>query len=139
MTFKKVKKTEDVAFNIKFFVQMVIGVCVFTILCKHFLCEFWEIFTQDKSNQIDLKYSLQVVSYGLGISAGIEMAYMLFTPGPDEAVEPIILGLASTFLYVLSSLDLEKSNLIHFSIILFTIGILIGGLFFIKDKYVSTE
>ncbi len=138
MTFRKIEKTEDVAYNIKFFVQMIIGVFVFIILCKHFVCEFWDIFTQNANNQIDLKYSLQVVSYGLGISAGIEMAYMLFTPGPDEAVEPVILGLASTFLYVLSSLDLEETNLIHFSILLVAIGVLIGGLFFIKDKYVST-
>ena len=30
------------------------------------------------------------------------MAFMLFTPGPDEAVEPIIVGLAATILILAS-------------------------------------
>ncbi len=65
------------------------------------------------------------------------MAYMLFTPGPDEAVEPVILGLASTLLYVLSLLDLGGSiSLWQYSILILSIGITIGGLFFIKDKFV---
>ena len=37
----------------------------------------------------------------------VELAYMLFTPGPDEAVQPIVTGVAAFILYALSK-DPEK-------------------------------
>ncbi len=136
MAFREVAKIEDLAYNVKYFGQITIGVVVFIVLCKHSVSEFLEIFTSAHCNIINLKHSLEVVSYGLGISAGIEMAYMLFTPGPDEAVEPVILGLSSTLLFILSSLDFEKTNFVHFSILILSIGALIGGLFYIKDRFI---
>jgi len=48
--------------------------------------------------------ALEIVSYGLGISAAIELAYMLFTPGPDEAIQPLILGIASALLLIVSKI-----------------------------------
>src|SRR2546427_7405484 len=38
---------------------------------------------------------LSLVGFALAYAAGIELGYMLFTPGPDEAVEPLITGLAA--------------------------------------------
>ncbi len=116
---------------------MLIGLLVFVVLCKNAGIEFWGILTNSGNHPLNLEYSLRIVSYGLGISAGIEMAYMLFTPGPDEAVEPVILGLASTLLYVLSLLDPAGSNLIQYSVLIVSISATIGGLFFVKDKYVN--
>ena len=50
---------------------------------------------------------LAMVSHSLAFSACIEMAYMLFTDGPDEAVDPLILGLASFILLRLSQGQFE--------------------------------
>ncbi|HZN75667.1 MAG TPA: hypothetical protein VFC00_28890 [Micromonosporaceae bacterium] len=43
-----------------------------------------------------------VVAGGLAVVAAIELAYTLFTPGPDEVVNPLMLGLSSAFLFGLS-------------------------------------
>jgi len=39
---------------------------------------------------------------GLAAAAAIELAYALYTPGPDEALDPLILGVSSTFLFLAS-------------------------------------
>jgi len=42
--------------------------------------------------------TLEVVAWALGYSAAVELAYMLFTEGPDEAVDPVIMGSAAAAL-----------------------------------------
>ena len=55
---------------------------------------------------------------------------MLFTPGPDEAIEPVILGLSATFLYVLSLFEYdEKVGPVEYSVLTLAISASIGGLF----------
>lgn len=52
---------------------------------------------------------LRIVAAGLEFAAGIELAYLLFTDGPDEAIQPLILGLAAaTLLAVSSGISAEK-------------------------------
>lgn len=46
--------------------------------------------------------TLVYVANALALSCGFQLAYMLVTKGPDEAVEPIMLGIASAILLVLS-------------------------------------
>ncbi len=56
-----------------------------------------------------LKFNTLVyVANALAISCGIQLAYMLVTEGPDEAVEPIMLGVASTVLLILSGGGLDN-------------------------------
>lgn len=47
--------------------------------------------------------TLQYVAKALAVSCGVQLAYMLVTDGPDEAVEPLMLGIASAILLILSS------------------------------------
>lgn len=58
--------------------------------------------------------TLDLVARALAYSAGVDLAYMLFTPGPDEAIEPLILGLASAILFSISNIsdiaDLELAK-----------------------------
>lgn len=66
--------------------------------------------------------SLVFVANALALSCGFQLAYMLVTKGPDEAVEPIMLGIASAILLILSDSSpaewgLEKSLAIFFLII----------------------
>jgi hypothetical protein len=51
--------------------------------------------------------ALHVVAISLALAAAIELTYTLFTPGPDEAVDPLILGLSSLLLIQISSPSLE--------------------------------
>ncbi|WFW59116.1 hypothetical protein NFJ76_15190 [Citrobacter freundii] len=62
--------------------------------------------------------TLMYVAAALALSCGIQLAYMLVTEGPDEAVEPIMLGIASTILLVLSSSDAGAWDLNKFLAIL---------------------
>ena len=55
--------------------------------------------------------TLGTVGVALEISTVFELAYTLFTDGPDEAVEPLITGLAAVILVVIS-----KINAISFDI-----------------------
>jgi hypothetical protein len=53
---------------------------------------------------------LTVIGEALVVAAAIELAYTLFTPGPDEALNPLMLGVASTALLKLSSAKLDVKN-----------------------------
>jgi len=55
--------------------------------------------------------TLEIVGECLAFSAAIDLAYMLLTPGPDEAIEPLILGLASAILFSISKIDSADTTL----------------------------
>ena len=46
-----------------------------------------------------------ITAVGLAAAAALELAYTLFTPGPDEAIDPLLLGVSSTFLFLASKSD----------------------------------
>src|SRR5207248_1541660 len=50
---------------------------------------------------------ISVIAYALAIAAAIELAYTLFTPGPDEALDPLALGLSSGLLLLITT-DTDK-------------------------------
>lgn len=79
------------------------------------------------------EHPLQIVGYALGVSAGVELAYMLYTPGPDEAIEPLILGLAGAVLLLVSETNGARFG-IAFSVLVFTGGI--GFLFWVRQEFV---
>lgn len=51
------------------------------------------------------KIFLDGIGIGLAAAAALELAYTLFTDGPDEALDPLMLGLASTLLLKLAGLS----------------------------------
>jgi transcriptional regulator with XRE-family HTH domain len=54
--------------------------------------------------------ALSIVGYGLAVSAAVELAYTFFTKGPDEALDPLILGVSSFTLIAISIFDPRKLN-----------------------------
>lgn len=48
---------------------------------------------------------LDAVGTALAIAAAVELAYTLFTHGPDEALDPVMLGLSATLLLALGHVD----------------------------------
>jgi hypothetical protein len=88
---------EPKALIVKTYLQMMVGIAIAVLLFAYLVG--WNPL------KIEGKNPLSIVSYGLMFAAGIELAYMLFTRGPDEAVDPVILGLASALLLELSQGD----------------------------------
>jgi len=84
---------EEIALWLKARAQMLIGATLFIALGGSALskllpsCAYVQPFAQIEP--------LLLVSSGLTYAAGIELCYMLYTREPDEAVNPVVLGLAS--------------------------------------------
>ena len=96
----------QIAYSFKVILQGVIGVGIVLLLSAKLIYLFssgwlpWldcPVMTVVKQ-LVTTFQTLEIVSHGLAYAAGVELAYMLFTPGPDEAVEPLILGLAAAIL-----------------------------------------
>lgn len=76
---------------------------------------------------------LALVSQAVMVSAAIELAYMLFTPGPDEAVDPLILGIAGTALLVMSDENTAKTDsMLYDSIAVLLFALSLAILFYLR-------
>ncbi len=72
----------------------------------------------------------------MAYSAGIELAYTLFTEGPDEAVEPLIMGLAAAMLFAFSQIDKIDIRDASGALIFVTA---LAGLFLVRHYFVQPE
>jgi Ca2+/Na+ antiporter len=127
--------------NIKITMQMFIGVgLVGLIFLKTLhLFSFHQDFLNTAFPFLNFVYQqrmLELVGLTLAYSSAIDLAYTLFTPGPDEAVDPLITGLAATILLFISkssSFDLTETAGIVFLVLA------LAGLFLIKKAFVSKK
>lgn len=79
--------------------------------------------------------TLTVIGQGLAVAAAIELAYALFTDGPDEAVDPLILGTAAALaIHLGKSTDNTKSGYIWLT---FVLTVCLGLLFVIRARFVD--
>lgn len=67
----------------------------------------------------------------LGIAAVVELAYTLFTHGADEAVEPVMLGLAAALLVQLGQVGIFDFKQ-GIAALLFVIAL--GGMFVVRNR-----
>ncbi|WP_336855067.1 hypothetical protein [Pseudescherichia vulneris] len=72
--------------------------------------------------------TLLYVAAALALSSGIQLAYMLVTHGPDEAIEPVMLGIASAVLLILSKVEPDEWT-IQYAFVLLIMIICIAILF----------
>jgi|ERR1700683_2189498 len=70
---------------------------------------------------------LNGISIGLAAAAALELAYTLFTPGPDEALDPLMLALSATLLLKLTQLTPSVS--MGEAVALLLLGLLLAVLF----------
>lgn len=70
---------------------------------------------------------LNGISIGLAAAAALELAYTLFTPGPDEALDPLMLALSATLLLKLTQLASPVS--MGEALALLLLGLLLAALF----------
>lgn len=83
--------------------------------------------------------SIDVIAYALAVAAAIELAYTLFTPGPDEALDPLMLGLSSGILLLVTA-DRGKSLTATEQFIGVLLGVIaLGTLFLIRRHLLRDE
>ena len=95
---------------IKTYLQFLIGFILIGILAFKGLFEVLQTVELLAPNKIcsivqhflDI-HTFSYIANALAISAGLELGYMLFTNGPDEAIEPLMLGVTSAAFYTLSA------------------------------------
>lgn len=80
--------------------------------------------------------TLPVIAAALAASAAIELAYTLFTPGPDEALDPLMLGLSAGILYLVSESGIPATT--QFAGI-FVGVIALGVLFLVRARFLETD
>jgi hypothetical protein len=95
------RRAKPIAIIFKISLQMIIGVIIVARLVYSTRCYFW-IMCDSANPVFKLTPILEVIGYGLAISSGIDLAYMLFTPELDEAVDPLIIALSAASIIVLS-------------------------------------
>jgi len=79
---------------------------------------------------------LNLAGSALAVATVVELAYTLFTPGPDEALDPLALGLSATVLLLvagMTDLNLKTAGAVLVLIIA------LAALFAIRKRYVSQE
>ena len=93
---------EPIARFLKILLQMSIGVVAVILIWRL----VWETRHDSLANNLPLtKDTLTIIGAALAVAAAVELAYTLFTDGPDEAIDPLLLGLASTLIYRLGKTD----------------------------------
>jgi hypothetical protein len=109
---------------------MFVGLVIVAVLFTHFAQEFNLI----HGPEVVLRAKpLEIVSYGLVYAAGFELAYMLFTDGPDEVIHPVTLGLASAVLLILSDDAFDWRDALIVPLLCGSIAIL----FFVDERFVK--
>ena len=129
-------------FTIKVFLQILIGLGLTIAIIVHMaaLVGFIEAGSDsDSVHWVKLAagtHPLKIVSYGLALSAALELAYMLFTPGLDESVMPLLQGLSAGILFFIADLIGGRSIEWHLFLVL---AVLLAGiplLFWVRDTFI---
>jgi hypothetical protein len=89
-------RSKQVAENVKATIQMIIGVITVSVVG-------WRLLYAPGPDPA--KLVLNGVGVGLAIAAAFELAYTLFTPGPDEALDPLMLAISATMLLKLAQIE----------------------------------
>lgn len=102
-------KFGGLAKNLRTIAQFLIGSYVFLIVVIKPVLLFWNICPQGTapnasavSQYLACSPILLLVGHALAFSAAVELAYMLFTAELDEAIDPLIIGIASASLVLIS-------------------------------------
>lgn len=132
------RKAKPWAFGVKVFLQMIVGVGAVIDIAWHVE---QSVATHKNAAPFfpDITTSVKVVASALAVAAAIELAYTLFTPGPDETLEPLMLGLSSGILFLITENgDKNLSLPAQFSAVLLGVFAL-GVLFFIRHRFLRDD
>jgi hypothetical protein len=113
------RKSKPWAHGVKVLLQISVGIGAVVVIIWNVVHSF-PIHANSSLLASDIAVIVQLIAYALAIAAAIELAYTLFTPGPDEALDPLMLGLSSGILLLITNTDNNQSSITQFS------GVLIG-------------
>src|SRR6266567_859258 len=109
VTLPKIKlydRYERPAENIKISLQMLVGVILTVLIIVKVIYAIVVIFYPSFHFPLLDVSPLEMVGVALAISTAFELAYTLFTDGPDEAVNPLLTGLPAAILLLISRNDI---------------------------------
>ena len=89
--------------NVKAILQMMIGIAAVCVVGWRFLDVPIDNTHQATTLLID------GIGVGLAAAAALELAYTLFTPGPDEALDPLMLAVAAALLIQIARIEQTPS------------------------------
>ncbi len=124
---------------VKTILQMLIGVVVLIVVVLHLIESInptWGLPILQDTYKAEI---LTIIAYALLYASAIELAYTLFTPGPDEAVEPLITGLAAVILLGIAKIDYEKFSLGDKIVREVAAFVVILVIFFVIRKYLLKD
>jgi hypothetical protein len=131
------RKSKPWAHGLKVFLQMFIGIGAAVDIGIH-VAHSVSNHTGTAPLAPETKVSVQVIAYALAVAAAIELAYTLFTPGPDDPLDPLMLGLSSAILLLVTSDKPELSQVARYTGAF--IGILaLGVLFFVRHRFLRDD
>lgn len=107
--------------------QMIIGVAAAVVIVRS---------AMQHDGFPDVAATTDKIAAALAVSAAIELAYTLFTPGPDEAIDPLMLGLSSGLLIISAKLH-ERPVPLGVALLLGVVGL--GVLFAIRHRFINDE
>jgi hypothetical protein len=119
------------ALRLKIVLQMLIGLTIVVLLAIKFASHFPGVHAWlEHELTVPMQFAwehrtLEIVANGLAYSAGVDLAYMLFTPGPDEAFEPVILALASGVILLASDEKLQWEQYVGALALSLAIGVVL--------------
>lgn len=122
---------EPLARLLKISLQMVIGLVAVYLIVKNALDAGHNHIPNDLP---DAGTTLKIIAGGLAIAAAAELAYTLFTKGPDEAVDPLMLGVASALMYQLANLSRLTTGV---GLGTFFLVVSLGVLFAIRQAFIT--
>lgn len=125
------RQAAPVAHYVKAVIQMVAGSATILVAAWRL---FQNLALQHESADMAGIHLFSIVGLGLGIGAATELAYTLYTHGPDEALDPLMLALSAALLLQLGSLknfDLRQAA----ASVLFVVAL---TALFLAKKYLVT-
>ena len=122
------KRAEPWAETIKTILEMIVGAVVVIGVLVRVAPDLVQLRVPDEPD------IFHIVAAGLAVVAAIELAYTLFTPGPDEVIDPLMLGLSSALLFQVSKIETFGWSQ-GVAVVLFVAAL--GGLFRIRDKFIG--
>jgi len=127
------------AYLIKVICQMLLGLGIaITLIAKVYMYVLTDhqclADAINLGNRIRCGNTLAIMAYGLALSAGFELAYRLFSDGIHAAIDPLILGVSSAFLLIVSSLELENASW-QVAMLLTSLTLTVAALLFCRERF----
>jgi hypothetical protein len=120
-------EVRHLAQSVKAILQMGIGITTVVVVTVQ-LSTHW-LLRNPRGPMITLVF--KSVALGLSVAAAIELAYTLFTPGPDEAIDPLLLGLSSATLFFVADPS-QGSLTLSRAVVISLLVLAIAGLFALR-------